>query len=378
MIIVGLPFLRRASVDELEREKLTATYRDQLERLAADHRDGQISDEEAANGRAEIGRRLLAAQDQALRTGISAPPIATALAVVGILAAIGGAVAVYTQIGAPELRDQPLAARSLGPNRPSQAEMVAQVADEVAKAAREPNEQEALMLSQLEEILQERSEDPIGHQHLANLKKSLGQFDGAALAQARVVELRGDQASADEVANLAEMMILATKGYVSPQADQALVRALRLDPDHVSARYYSGVSMAQAGKADIAMGLWTRLWSESSPEAPWRTSLRDQILALSDMSGIPAPPILVAGSSPLEAMDADQSAAVAGMVEGLAERLANEGGAPEDWARLIRSLTVLGQTDRATAIIAEAETTFAGDEAALSLIRSAPSTVQPQ
>ena len=43
------------------------------------------------------------------------------------------------------------------------------------------------------------------------------------------------------------------------------------------------------------------------------------------------------------------------MVEGLAARLAAEGGPAPDWARLITSLGVLGETDRAKAIWAEAQ-----------------------
>jgi cytochrome c-type biogenesis protein CcmH len=60
-----------------------------------------------------------------------------------------------------------------------------------------------------------------------------------------------------------------------------------------------------------------------------------------------------------EAMSADdRQAMIQGMVEGLATRLATEGGPPEDWARLIAALGVLGQTERARAILSEARTVF--------------------
>ena len=42
----------------------------------------------------------------------------------------------------------------------------------------------------------------------------------------------------------------------------------------------------------------------------------------------------------------DRQAMIQGMVDGLADRLATEGGPVEDWARLITSLGVLGETDR--------------------------------
>jgi cytochrome c-type biogenesis protein CcmH len=62
---------------------------------------------------------------------------------------------------------------------------------------------------------------------------------------------------------------------------------------------------------------------------------------------------------------------IQGMVGRLADRLAIEGGPPEDWARLISTLGVLGDTQRARAIAAEASSVFAGNAAALELIARA-------
>jgi cytochrome c-type biogenesis protein CcmH len=67
----------------------------------------------------------------------------------------------------------------------------------------------------------------------------------------------------------------------------------------------------------------------------------------------------------------DQRAMIEGMVAGLAERLATEGGPPEDWARLIGAQIVLGRTEDAAAIAAEARTVFADLPEALALIDAA-------
>ena len=48
-----------------------------------------------------------------------------------------------------------------------------------------------------------------------------------------------------------------------------------------------------------------------------------------------------------------------------------EGGPPEDWAQLIRSLGVLGRRDEAAAILAEARTKHADDPAALAELDAA-------
>ncbi len=62
---------------------------------------------------------------------------------------------------------------------------------------------------------------------------------------------------------------------------------------------------------------------------------------------------------------------IGGMVAGLSDRLAREGGPAQDWARMITSLGVLGETQRAGAIYDNALEVFAGDDGALDQIRSA-------
>jgi cytochrome c-type biogenesis protein CcmH len=59
------------------------------------------------------------------------------------------------------------------------------------------------------------------------------------------------------------------------------------------------------------------------------------------------------------------------MVAQLSGRLASEGGPPEDWAQLIRSLGVLGRRDEATAVLAEARSKHADDATALAVLDAA-------
>ena len=63
--------------------------------------------------------------------------------------------------------------------------------------------------------------------------------------------------------------------------------------------------------------------------------------------------------------------AIRSMVEGLAQRLAASGGSAEDWARLIRALTVLKEIDRAKLILAEARQKFAAEPEQLQRIEDA-------
>ena len=67
----------------------------------------------------------------------------------------------------------------------------------------------------------------------------------------------------------------------------------------------------------------------------------------------------------------DRQEMIRGMVDRLAERLGTEGGSPAEWARLIGALGVLGDTQRAAAIWAEAQTVFADVQGVLDQLRAA-------
>jgi cytochrome c-type biogenesis protein CcmH len=67
----------------------------------------------------------------------------------------------------------------------------------------------------------------------------------------------------------------------------------------------------------------------------------------------------------------DQQAMIENMVAGLADRLATDGGPPEDWARLIGAQIVLGRRDDAQVIYDEARGVFADVPAALAILDAA-------
>ena len=58
----------------------------------------------------------------------------------------------------------------------------------------------------------------------------------------------------------------------------------------------------------------------------------------------------------------DRQQMIQGMVDGLAARLADEGGPPEDWAQLVRALMVLGDETRARQVYAEAKSVWGESE----------------
>lgn len=361
-------------------------YRDQLAEVETDLARGVLTEADALAIRTEVSRRLLAAADraavgaQAGRAGGSR----LVAAAVAVVVAIGG-LGLYTWLGAPGYPDQPLAER-LADNaqryaqRPGQEE-VEKMLDDAGTAPEgrvQVDPRQAELLDQLREVLKERGEDLRGHQLLADNLARLGQWRPAAAAQRDILRIKGEAASATDYVDLAEFQILAVNGYVSPEAEAALKAALTRDPRDPRARYYSGLSALQAGRADLAYELWMRLLSESGPDAPWVPAINSQIRDVALAAGRPVPETAAASGPSAADIEAagdmspeERQEMIRGMVARLSDRLATEGGPAEDWARLIRAYGVLGERAQANRVWTEAQEVFASSPADLSVLRQA-------
>jgi cytochrome c-type biogenesis protein CcmH len=107
------------------------------------------------------------------------------------------------------------------------------------EAVPEQPEREALV-AQLRTIMEQRPDDAQGMALLASNEAALGNFRAARIAQERLIEILGEDAEGAHFIDLAEMMILAAGGYVSPEAEAALSRGLEMEPRNGTARYYAG------------------------------------------------------------------------------------------------------------------------------------------
>jgi len=370
-------------------------YRDQLKEVDRDLERGILTEAEATRARTEVSRRILEA-DRALqrvaaaRTGRGA--LERWIVAGGLVAVVAGAVGVYFQIGAPGYPDLPLATRiaiidEARATRPGQAEAEADVT--MRQGVPEQPEREELV-AQLRTIMEQRPDDPQGMALLASNEAALGNFRAARIAQERLIEILGEEATGAHYIDLAEMMILGAGGYVSPEAEAALLRGLDLEPRNGTARYYAGLMYAQQGRPDRAFPIWRNLLAESTPDAPWLGPIRLQIEEVAALAGervsladLPQPASVPAPGPTAEDMEAaaelppeDRAAMIEGMVAGLASRLATEGGPPEDWARLISAFGILGRTEQAQAVYQEARGVFAEDPAALAQIEAAGETLR--
>ncbi|EPX81422.1 c-type cytochrome biogenesis protein CcmI [Salipiger mucosus] len=361
-------------------------YRDQLKEIDRDRARGVIGEEEAERLRTEVSRRILSADAKAHESATAETgrgPRSLTAAVIAVALA-GGAVALYLQLGAPGYGDLALSDRidnaaELRANRPSQDDAEARVPPAPNPEAPEDY---LRLVERLREAVADRPDDLQGYVLLARSEAALGNYAAAHEAQRRLIELKGEAATTKDYADLADMLVLAAGGFVSPEAEEVLDEVLRRDPSNGVARYYRGLMMAQNDRPDAAFRIWDRLLRESPADAPWVPPVRGQIEEMAYRAGIgdyelpqavrPAAPGPSAGDieAASDMTPEQRQQMVQGMVERLAGRLAEQGGTPDEWARLLGALGVLGETERAGEIWTEAQSVFAGQPEALDTVRA--------
>lgn len=357
-------------------------YRAQLAEVDRDMASGLVTGADAERLRAEISRRILEADRIGRGVALQVSPGGRVL-VAGLIAAVLiGAIWGYVRLGAPGYPDLPLAERlaaaaKFSATRPAQAvaEAAAPKIDAVA-----PDAEMAALMVKLRQAVLDRPGDIQGLTLLARNEAALGNLAAAAEAQAELIAAKEDAATGADHAMLAEMMIRLADGYVSPEAEAELIAALKSEPTNGTALYYSGLMFAQGDRADRAFSIWQGLLDASAPDDPWVAPIRAQIADTAARAGVKYKLPDVVGPTEEEVSAAadmspeDRLSMIQSMVDGLSQRLESKGGPAEDWARLITSLGVLGDTDRARAIYVESQTAFAGRAAELGTLKAAAAT----
>jgi cytochrome c-type biogenesis protein CcmH len=305
----------------------------------------------------------------------------------GVIVAViaGGGVVIYDRVGAPGYQDLPMAAR-IAASEAARAARLDQAAAEERFGPGETGVPEGTsadylkLIEQLRKTVAERPEDEQGLRFLVRSEAALGNLVAARQAQAQLIAVKGAAATAADHALLADLMINASGGYVSSEAEAALRAALERDAREPSSRFYLGLYMMQVDRPDAAFRLWDALLNESTPEAPWVPTIRAQIEELAARAGVRytlppeqgAPGPSAADIAAAEGMDPEaQQEMIRGMVAGLAQRLATQGGTEQDWARLINAYGVLGERDKAQEVWTEAQAVFAAEPERLAVVRAA-------
>lgn len=345
------PVLRSPRMPQRARFELDV-YKDQLAEIDRDLERGLIGPAEARAARLEVERRLLRAAGSAgpgkaepEGAGRRAPALVAALAVPLLAAGLYGA------LGTPDLPDQPFAARQ----------------DRQQQAPGRPDIQK--MVAGLEARLQANPNDLEGWLMLGRSKGVLGRPQESVEAYRKAAAVAPEDPRA--LGALAEALVTAAQGVVTPEAKGLFERVTAQDPQDPRPDFYLGWADAQAGDFHAALERWRRLLAATPADAPWRPRVVDAIreaageLELdpdSVLAQIPTPPAAAQPPGPAaedvaraEAMSPEERQAfIRGMVEKLQARMDADGSDPEGWLRLAQARLVLGETDRARATFEKA------------------------
>jgi cytochrome c-type biogenesis protein CcmH len=374
--ILAVPLLRASEVEDSHPD--VAIYRAQLAEIDRDLERGLLEPEEADRSRTEIARRLLAA------SRVDAGPVAAqkrhgllAILVLAVIAAV--TFAIYTQLGSPGYGDVPLQARlaaseEIRSNRPAQA-FLEQVAPPPPPV--DVPEDYRAAIDRLREIAPTRPDDLEAWSRLAFHEVELRNYSGAAAAQESVIAIMGEDAGPADLTRLLDLRVVAAGGLVSPEAERVIRDILAMEENNVAARYYLGLLYDQTDRPDLAYRLWRDIAENGDPQTFHVASARQMIEDAAFRAGVEYTLPEVRGPSADDIANAqdmtpeDRQAMIGGMVAGLADRLANDGGTASDWARLITAYGVLGDTDNARAIWVEAADVFGANAEAMSILTPA-------
>ena len=334
-----LPLLRPARpVPSGEHD--AAFYREQIAAIDRDVLAGLVSVEDAQRARLEAARRILAIPAE---PASSRQPSRNGARVVACLVAIAVpalAFGLYWRIGSPELPDAPLEARLQTPN-PGIDTLVARLEAHIAA----------------------HPEDGRAQELIAPVYLRMERLGDAVRAYENTLKLLGE--SPVRRAAYAEALVAEAGGDVTPAAIASFEKAIAADPAQAKARFYLGAAAEQAGEKEKATAVWRKMLDEGPPDAPWMGAVRQRLAAL-DAGGPPvAAPVPSQAESIVALPAGERDGVIRSMVEGLAERLAQNGNDAEGWLRLMRSLSVLKERERAKTALADARKALAADPAAL-------------
>ncbi len=409
-IWASVPLIRRFDRSQAESVSDIEIYRDQLQEVERELRQGLIDDTQAEMVRVEIKRRILAAdssQRAVTRKLAEGERNFAVVCVAGIV--VLGSVGLYAVTGNPELASwrasygeeyREVAQRGLtsfSSDSSAQKGFATASQTPISESDAEPRPHAGLpsveeMIQRLADRLIRNPKDTEGWRTLGWSYLNIGRFDEAAEAYARAIELDPDIAElrGDRI----EALVGAADGIVTSEAKTAIEDTLKLDPKNVQARFFLGLAEEQEGDKASALVEWTDLLKDTKSDEPWAVDLKNRISELRRNMGVdgdsrpgePGPMIaggmrgimraqggsqapreVERGPSPAdvraaEAMPpADRSVMIREMVDGLANRLEQSPRDADGWIKLIRSRMVLGESKLAKQALARGLNVFADD-----------------
>lgn len=364
---VAWPLLRGQSDARDEADFDIEVFRDQLAEVDREHQEGRLDYAEAEAAKAEISRRILAADAARRANGVLGNQRQPITGVVLAVVLAGTTVAAYLYIGSPDQPAQPYAERE---------------EERKQRTAQRPANQQMDLASLAERLRQRLRQDETsvqGWQLLARTYMTMGNFEGAIPAFERLIAL--ESADAGTYAAYGEAITLAARGAVTPKSQSAFREALAKDAKEPTSRFYLGLADWQGGEYRKAYDRWIALMAETPADASWAGVLQQRLTQASEKLGLdvaalpkPLPPAAPQQSasaqrpggpsqedvaSAQQMLPKERQEMIRGMVDGLAAKLEENPANFEGWMRLIRSYAVLGETDKAKDALEKASAQFA-------------------
>ena len=258
---------------------------------------------------------------------------------------------IYLQIGNYKLKDNPFSDINLIEDNLNQTRLNQINAENLIENKDTnflKNDQLIELVNKLKEILKNRPNDSKGYNLLVENSARLGDFKTAYYAMEHIIQNINPTVSASDYSKLSELMIAATDGYISIEAENNLIKSLHLDGSDKRARYYYGLLKLQKNKLEEGYKIWKNLLKEETEESPWSQLIKQDIVRLEN---------LIKTQKNIE-MTEDEKDMIYDMVSNLNERIKSEGGTFDEWFKLIRSYLVLGENELALERFNEAKDIF--------------------
>jgi cytochrome c-type biogenesis protein CcmH len=314
-------------------------YKAKLAEIERETKTHLLSADEAEAARTEAARRLLRAADDAkpdktFDAAKASPQFRSrATAVIALVLVPVLSLGLYAALGHPAMPDDPLSARL--DVAPEQLSLAAAIAKVEVHLLHNPN-------------------DGRGYEVLIPAYLNVGRLDDAAHAAAMAMQLLGATPERETV--YGETLVYAAHGVVTEAARKLFAEAAAVEPPQFKALYFLGLAAAQDGDKAKAKDYWQRVYTKMPKGSP----LSDEVQAR--LAALDAPPPPNDEAAAIAAMSPEQrAAAIQGMIDKLAARLAQNGHDIEGWLRLVRAYKVTNEIDKARAALATARKDFAGD-----------------
>ena len=352
------PLLRPGKLAGTRLEHELEVFSDQLREVDLELSADELTAEEAEEAKREIERRILrAGERQGPAKAPAAPSALTAVLVALLLPAL--TLMLYGYLGRPSQSEQPLASRQI-PSTPTQV------------LSSDQNEQMQGMVERLAKRLQKQPDDLDGWRLLGRSLATIGQYDEAAKALGRAIEL--SEKDAELLVALGDVLTKGAGGIITPEALIAFTKARDLAPQSLPVQYFLGLADLQAGRLKNAFDAWLGLYGKLSPDSENRQALGAQLRRVAQQLGIDAEEHLASSAQSMtpaarvssqsgkmispgperaataeaaRMLPSDRQEFIQSMVQRLADRLEDQPDDFDGWMRLGRAYGVLRKNTEA-------------------------------